>query len=142
MPPAPSPAEHLASSSDSEVPLAVQAEEYVPLPKGEVHKKKEIVQVGTGGRLPMFAYLYTSGELNTTPLAVSGRDAARLGLGQCAAPRRPRHNVGHGADDEVEEDRNHGQAAAGNQQGAQPSGPARAARPSRPPCTCVLHHHM
>ena len=25
----------------------LEAEEYVPLPKGEVHKKKEIVQVGT-----------------------------------------------------------------------------------------------
>lgn len=25
----------------------LEAEEYVPLPKGEVHKKKEIVQVGS-----------------------------------------------------------------------------------------------
>ncbi len=35
----------------------LEAEEYVPLPKGEVHKKKEIVQVGTTASMRM---AYTS----------------------------------------------------------------------------------
>ena len=36
----------------------LEAEEYVPLPKGEVHKKKEIVQVGTTVALHVYMWLY------------------------------------------------------------------------------------
>lgn len=41
----------------------LEAEEYVPLPKGEVHKKKEIVQVCFF--LRMSAFLYGYGTIET-----------------------------------------------------------------------------
>ncbi|XVF69219.1 hypothetical protein PTKIN_Ptkin11bG0063300 [Pterospermum kingtungense] len=57
----------------------LEAEEYVPLLKGEVHKKKEIVQ----------------------DVTLHDLDAAN------ARPQGARHNVSNGSDDEAHEDRNH-----------------------------------
>ena len=60
------------------VSRVVQADEYVPLPKGDVHKKKEVIQDVT---------LHDLDAANAKPQAGSGRDILSL-MDQLMKPKK------------------------------------------------------
>jgi hypothetical protein len=90
----------------------LEAEEYVPLPKGEVHKKKEIVQVICTHMLAVAAAASESHDWRNVSHSLipmymyvpTGCDAARSGCSECKAAGRAGCAVDDGAAHEAEKD--------------------------------------
>jgi hypothetical protein len=98
----------------------LEAEEYVPLPKGDVHKKKEIVQDVTLHDLDV-ANAKPQVQFSPFPVCRSGfvcfaSDLVVFfaSLVVCSSGRC-RHSVDDGFHAEAQEDRNHRKVAIGNQ---------------------------
>ncbi len=107
----------------------LEAEEYVPLPKGDVHKKKEIVQdVRRRARArARRTAVVTRSPARTLPLTHhsphtphAAGHVTRLGRRKRAAAGRAGSFFSHGVSREAEEDGDHGEAALGDQQGCEP----------------------
>jgi DNA polymerase III delta prime subunit len=113
----------------------LEAEEYVPLPKGDVHKKKVRPRIPERrGRRAACARAYVSPiacfsvspflarspALWPSPGDRPGRYPARPRRGQRAAAGRQRPRERHGLAGQAQEDRDHGEAAHRDQQGREP----------------------
>lgn len=93
----------------------LEAEEYVPLPKGDVHKKKEIVQdvtlhdLDVANARPQVWKLCALCTLqtNTTELREPLPPNRFSMVVRHLISGRPRHSVHDGTADEAQEDRNH-----------------------------------
>lgn len=83
----------------------LEADEYVPVPKGDVHKKKEIVQDVTLHDLGRISDSYT--------IALYYLIYLHRYL-KCSTSRRPRHPLDDGTNGQAEENGNHREIAIRN----------------------------